>query len=229
MPIIIMLLIVLSFGISFECRAGEIKPYSCRNGLFPSEQSSLELVKVARTIKRLYFYRDDENCPGNEATCKSRNYVVAGDELIISKTVNGWACAWFHGKRHETVGWVRGDDLQFSGAETAVRPLADWAGAWSMHQDGSEIILTPKEDRLQVSGNAVWLGTVLDDGTRVAHTGELDGEMTPSGTKARLGSPEKEYECVADFTLLGRYLVVTDNTNCGGINVRFDGVYTRSR
>jgi hypothetical protein len=36
-----------------------------------------------------------------------------------------------------------------------------------------------------------------------------------------------EYDCAADFTLLGKYLVVTDNSNYGGVNVRFDGVYTK--
>ena len=36
-------------------------------------------------------------------------------------------------------------------------------------------------------------------------------------------------DCVVELTLLGKFLVVTDNGNCGGMNVRFVNVYTKSR
>jgi hypothetical protein len=33
--------------------------------------------------------------------------------------------------------------------------------------------------------------------------------------------------CTATLTLVGALLVVADNGGCGGMNVHFDGVYTR--
>jgi hypothetical protein len=222
-----LLLISTVAGAPNPVSAATIQPYSCRNGLFPAEQASLELARVTRTAKRLYFYRDEENCPNSEATCKTKNYLVGGDEVIVKKSVDGWSCAWFQGKRNETVGWMRGDGLRFLTTPPPPKP-AEWLGTWRFHEDGSEIVIRAKDDKLAVTGSSLWHGLVLDDGTQVVHTGELDGEMKPSGNRARLGSPEKEYECVVDFTLLGRYLIVTDNSNCGGVNVRFDGVYTKS-
>jgi len=35
--------------------------------------------------------------------------------------------------------------------------------------------------------------------------------------------------CMVDLTLVGRYLVVTDNNMCGGVNVRFWGIWVRSK
>jgi hypothetical protein len=36
-------------------------------------------------------------------------------------------------------------------------------------------------------------------------------------------------ECGADLVRIGDFLIVHDNMRCGGLNVRFDGVYTRTR
>jgi hypothetical protein len=51
--------------------------------------------------------------------------------------------------------------------------------------------------------------------------------MTPVNGSARLTEGTDEFSCVADFSILGKYLIVTDNNKCGGMNVRFDGVYTK--
>jgi hypothetical protein len=206
--------------------ASDIQPYSCRNGLFPSEQASLRLAKVSDKDKKLYFYDDGVNCPKNVTICKTKIYVVAGDELIVNKVSGDWACAWYNGKKSETVGWVKNCSLLYLPA-TKSPDISEWVGKWQMYQDGNEIIIGSKGDKLSVEGKAVWLGLMLDDGNRVVHTGDLDGEMTPVNGSARLTEGTDEFSCVADFSILGKYLIVTDNNKCGGMNVRFDGVYTK--
>jgi hypothetical protein len=206
--------------------ASDIQAYSCRNGLFPSEQALLQLAKVSDIDKKLYFYDDGVNCPKNVTICKTKMYVVPGDELIINKVSGDWACAWYNGKKSETVGWVKNSSLQYL---PAFKPpdISEWVGKWLTYQDGNEIFIRTKGDKLSVEGKAVWLGILLDDGNRVVHLGDLDGEMAPVDAHAKLTEGTDEYACVADFTLLGKYLIVTDNSKCGGMNVRFDGVYTK--
>jgi hypothetical protein len=206
--------------------ASDIQPYSCRNGFFPSEQASLRLATVSDKGKKLYFYDDGVNCPDNEKLCKTKMYAVAGDELIVNKVFGDWACAWYNGKNSETVGWVKNRSLLYS-PDTKPQSMSQWVGKWQMYQDGNEIVIRSKEEKLSVEGKAVWLGMMLDDGNRVVHLGNLDGEMVPEGIHAKLTEGTDEYSCVADFTLLGKYLIVTDNSKCGGMNVRFDGVYTK--
>ena len=36
------------------------------------------------------------------------------------------------------------------------------------------------------------------------------------------------YECAATFVLVGAFMIVHDNDQCGGMNVRFDGVYQKA-
>jgi hypothetical protein len=211
---------------TINVHASEIQPYSCRKGLFPSEQASLRLAKVSDNVKNLNIYDDGVNCPKNVTFCKTNMYVVAGDELIVNKVSGDWACAWYNGKKSETVGWVTNDSLQYLPASDPP-DISEWIGKWQMYQDGNEIIIRSKGNKLAVEGNAVWLGLMLDDGNRVVHLGDLDGEMNLVGVHAKLTEGTDEYACVSDFTLLGKYLIVTDNSKCGGMNVRFDGVYTK--
>lgn len=206
--------------------ASDIQPYSCRNGLFPSEQESLRLAKVSDNVKKLYFYDDGVNCPKNETICKTKTYVVSGDKLIVNKVSGEFACAWYNGKKTEAVGLVKNSSLQYLPASKPP-DSSEWVGKWQMYQDGNEVNITSKGDTLTVKGSAIWLGRMLDDGNRVVHTGDLDGEMKPVNGRAKLIDGTDEYACIADFTLLGKYLIVTDNSKCGGMNVRFDGVYTK--
>jgi hypothetical protein len=222
----IVLLVVVTIG---NANASNIELYSCRNGLFPSEQTSLKLVTPNDKIINLYFYDDSVNCPDNEQLCKTKSYVVTGDELIINKVSGEWACAWYNGKKSETVGWVRSDSIQLLPAPKSPE-MNDWVGKWQMYNDdGNEIYIRSKGDKLSVEGKAVWLGIMLDDGNRVVHLGDLDGEIVPVNSHAKLAESNDEYACIANFTLLGKYLIVTDNSKCGGMNVRFDGVYTKTK
>ncbi|MGO4475453.1 hypothetical protein AB4Z32_04280 [Massilia sp. 2TAF26] len=52
--------------------------------------------------------------------------MVPGDRLLLGKTHGEWTCAWYQGKSHETVGWVRKRDLAI---QAAAEPApADWTG-----------------------------------------------------------------------------------------------------
>ncbi|MEZ5428091.1 MAG: DUF3298 and DUF4163 domain-containing protein [Pyrinomonadaceae bacterium] len=194
----------------------------CRNGLFPKDGENFRLAKVVGgSGAKAFFYGDDgKDCPGN-ARCKTRSYVIPGDEVIVSGTYSGYACSWYQPKKgNETVGWISLDDLSMT--ETASKPaLGDWVGNWSFAENSIEIRSSEKSGFLKITGNAFWKGA----GDNI-HIGELDDEAAPTGDKLNFGG-EDEYDCRVRMQRLGRFLIVSDNLQCGGVNVTFSGVYQK--
>jgi len=193
----------------------------CRNGLFPSQQE-FHLATVATTAPRLYFFDDWNGCPQKGASCQKKGYVLPGDHLLLGKTRGEWTCAWYQGQAHETVGWVRSRDL-------AIQPdtepqAADWDGKWTIYRNRGGIGISRKGSAWYVSGNAYW-GS--GDGTNL---GYLAGELKVRGRRAHVGGAMRDdaEDCGADLVRIGEFLIVHDNERCGGLNVRFDGVYTRA-
>jgi hypothetical protein len=194
----------------------------CRNGLFPSQQE-FQVAAVGRAVPKLYFFNDWDGCPQKGATCQTKAYVVPGDRLLIGKTHGEWSCAWYQGKSRETVGWVRNNDL-VTQAQAPVQ-TAGWLGTWKQVYKGpGRIVVSHVGDTLQVDGQTRWIGQNTEN------FGELLGQLAISGRHGHLGPAigKETYECGADMTRIGEFLIVHDNGRCGGLNVRFDGLYVRA-
>jgi len=208
-----------------------IAPYSCRNGLFPgAAQFQMAKIHLPPTQKRQHFYDDIAGCPA-KATCQKKSYVVPGDQVIVAQLQNQWACVWYPGQPHETVGWIPVQSLQFLALATEF-PLTAWQGHWKIpNQPGQiEIKTHTKDDEtsLSLDGEAFWLGPTLESGDQVIHTGVASGsDLLPQGGRLHLTEGKSQYDCQMRLTLLPPYLIVHDNRNCGGMNVVFDGIYTR--
>jgi hypothetical protein len=194
----------------------------CRNGLFTSESKEFRLARVrGARAQRAYFYGDDEGCPGPAAKCRQKAYVVPGDELIVSRAFGEYVCAWYQPARGgETVGWMTASRLETS--ETNASPAAAlWLGSWEFYNNSLRITRGAKAGALRVEGEAFWHGVNPEN----VHTGEVSGEAEPASGVLSLGDDI----CRATFRLLGPYLIVDDNGDCGGANVTFDGVYRRAK
>lgn len=92
--------------------------------------------------------------------------------------------------------------------------------------------ITNKRGMMHVGGEAYWPGPDLDPDLPPRHSGEIDGKLTLLGNRARYGDDNRaRYDdyCKIDFTLVGDILIASDNSWCGGTNVRFSGVYRRVR
>lgn len=202
----------------------------CRNGLFPSllKESRLAIV-TGEAESRLYFFDDMDGCPSRGAACQSKSYVVPGDELIVGKQRGDWSCVWYAGKSRETVGWVNNRRLQY--VEASENP--DWHGKWKQYAYAGFISIAQKAGRHYVLGKTKWFGAQLPDGTQVVHLGDLGGELSVEKNFAHsgpvAGETDAQYSCMVDYVRLGRFLIVHDNKQCGGVNVSFDGVYTAAR
>lgn len=197
----------------------------CRNGAFASDAKTFGLARVKGAKgARVYFYGEEEGCPGPAAKCRQKAYVVPGDEVITSRTFGDWVCVWYQPARgRETVGWLAAESLAaVASAESA--PLASWLGTWGFYDNEVRLSRGSGAGTLSVAGEATWVG--VNPGN--VHTGELEGEAAPAGGVLTLGGTE-EFDCRATLRLVGPYLLVSDNKQCGGVNVTFDGVYRRKQ
>ncbi len=194
----------------------------CRNGFFPRESQDYSLAVVkGKKGEKVYFYGDDrEDCPKNK-NCRLKSYVVPNDEVIVSRKFGNFACVWFQPKKgSETVGWISLQNLQFL---NLLQSFSEITGNWNFYDNDIKIAKTAKPSVYKVTGNAFWKG--LGDNI---HIGELDGEAKIVGNDLKYGAEETdEYACKVTMSLVGKYLIVSDNLNCGGANVTFSGVYRR--
>jgi hypothetical protein len=97
----------------------------------------------------------------------------------------------------------------------------------------------PRPGEVKIKGEATY---GLLDPARVArgavNSGEIEGIVKPEGSSLAftMGDDKTlpytegdDYACRVRMRLLGPFLVVVDNNNCGGMNVSFTGAYRRKK
>ena len=196
----------------------------CRNGGFPTEQQRYGLATVTGA-ERLAFLDDMDGCPNEQARCRQRAHVVAGNRLLTGRAKGPYVCAFFPNRGGGSAGWVRTDRLS-SVSVDAAPPLSAWSGAWA---DGDNTItLKRKAGALTIDGAAYWPSanppaSVAPGGP---NEGELSGTIRPKANVAAYTDGETD-GCRATLTLVGPWLIAADNNQCGGANVSFSSVYRR--
>jgi hypothetical protein len=197
----------------------------CREGFFTRESDSfsLGLVKTAKG-SRAYFYDDaSEKCP-NDASCKRKAFVVAGDQVLINRVRGDFACAWFApAKGSPTIGWLRLADIDRP-AMLLDASEAAWSGEWKYGDSSISIAPHKLGGYLSISGQATWKGV----GNNV-NVGELSGRFEHKDGVLNYSDGTDENDCKARMNLLGGYLIVSDNMKCGGLNVSFSGIYRKAK
>ena len=193
----------------------------CRNGLFPSDEAEFKLAKVSG-IKgtQIHFFNDDDGCPSADAKCRMRSYLITGNQVLVSRRYGSWICSWYQPlKGSETVGWLPVESLVIS-EHPASPALEKWIGRWKYGDQSLNIRRDSKSGFLMVKGDAIWRGI----GDNV-HVGSVEARSLPQGNELIL----IEEECRVTLKLVGDYIVASDNSECGGMNVRFNGVYRKGR
>ena len=203
--------------------AARSEDLDCRNGSFPATQQSFGLAKTAGPGK-LYFLGDSDGCPNDGPACRQRTYVLPGDTLVTGRGHGAYVCAFFPNKVGGTAGWVRRDRL--TALPTATPPLEAWFGHWAYGDN--DIQLSKRGKALHVDGEAYWpsANPTPEERPGGPNIGALEGLATPQAGRIQVGDGGMEF-CKATLVLLPPFLVASDNGGCGGMNVRFDGVYRR--
>lgn len=207
-----------------------IEPYTCRNGLFPSYEGDFELSAVVSTDQKpIHFHDDDKACPEG-TSCIKKAYVVQGDTLLVAQKQAGWVCAWYFGRKSEYVGWLPAANIK-PVLPKQIPSLQDWVGLWVpiAGSDQIRIRLSKKPGEIDLKGYAVWNGGKDDDGNEIANVGDFENTATPTGSRLTVGGSKSKnpYGCIVHLQLVSGNLIVTDDGDCGGMNVRFDDVYRK--
>ncbi|MNK08002.1 hypothetical protein D3C87_259250 [compost metagenome] len=196
----------------------------CRNGSFATEQGDFALARVIGNA-RLYLLADSDGCPAKgEPACRQRSYVVAGDTLITGHAAGGYRCGFYPNAGGGSAGWVQAQRLQ--PLPVAAAPtLRDWTGHWSNGDD--TLVLGEQDGQLVVTGEAFWPSAKPTPQRPYGpNLGQIDAIARPMGTTVHFKDSD-DASCELHAQWLGDYLVVSDNSECGGLNVRFNGVYRR--
>lgn len=187
-------------------------PDWCRNGAFATDQNNLRLVRVLRRTGLLMDSGQKKGCPQAGATCAlPGSHADASDELLVNSELPGFFCAYR--PKDGDGGWIAKSDVVLAPQQPTAQPsMAAWIGQW---RDGDDRIrIAQRGKALTFDGEASWADQ---------NSGSFSGTATPKGASASV----TDDACTVTMRLLGAYLVVDDNGECGGMNVRFTGVYRR--
>jgi hypothetical protein len=144
--------------------------------------------------------------------------LAAGDVVAPYHTDGDWTCAYLQQRGGAGPGWVKTRDIRILPADPVPEPSA-WAGTWANSRD--RIRIAASNGKLHLTGEAEWHGA-----GGVVHTGDFEGDASPHGNHLHYVEAGPD-SCTIDLTLIGHYLVANDNERCGGMNVRFWGVWKR--
>jgi hypothetical protein len=203
-------------------------------------RTELAAARVRQGVNRVNF-RNSSDCSDAAAGCVRKGYVVPGNDVIVTWRTQNRACAVFISpKGAEFWGWLPNSSLAI--ATVPETPAPGWIGRWSRIE--ADIRIAPaRGGKLSISGEATY-GALDPDRVRrgAVNVGEIAGIVKPEGNALAFAMSSKgartvtvpytsagEYDCSVKMQRVGRWLLVQDNGGCGGMNVRFDGIYERAR
>ncbi len=221
-PLVPITLLALSTGLCGAARAADAD--LCRNGRFPAQETTFGLAKVVGA-PRVSLRSDSPPCPNDSDACRGHAYVVRGDTVLTGVTSGEFVCAFFPGPGGGSAGYVRNNEIA-SQPPAATTPLTAWIGTW--RNGDNSIVLSRDGARLKASGEAYWPSANPSPKDRPGgpNMGDMGGTAMPSGNTVLFASDNPD-ECRVKLTLLSPFLLAADNSNCGGMNVSFTGVYRK--
>jgi hypothetical protein len=201
--------------VSVPVCGAEIKPTeACRfpdDGWATPPGQKLLIAEVAKRATELAFCESEKGCVAYSA--------APGTPVLIYRESGDWTCGYFWANGGP--GWIRRDELHVV-SYNPQPPLKAWEGIWTGGEDRVSIRAGEEPGTLRLKGSAQWHG-----GSGNVHFGGTNGTATPDGNRMHFAESGPD-GCIIDMTLLGRYIVASDNDHCGGMNVRFEGIWKRT-
>jgi hypothetical protein len=204
-------------------------PAVARDEIIPdlAAYQNMTLARVRPGAKAI-FYHDGEvdGCPALTARCQRRAYVVGGDLVLIGPTKGSLVKAAYNDRGGQpTEGWILRSMVEPVRVPHAARSA--WLGDWTYDEASIDITAGTRPGHVKASGIATW---GAHDPERVKsggiNMGDFDDEATITGDRI-LFDDSRDGGCRVSMRLIGPYLVVADNGDCGGMNVTFSGFYRR--
>jgi hypothetical protein len=212
-------------------------PANC-NGIDWDDQRTLVVSKVTAQPRAHFIkspYDDDfkaATCPAATDACRKKSFLVTGDLVLVGKTRGEFTCVLYQSPAAKKPTWSKG--WLPSIALTPIAPMTspqmpDWTGKWSQ-PGGSITIKRGDGGKLRVEGEMTYRGA------QNVQTGEIEAQVTPKGSVVAFvddGTIPFEKtdagECRVRMQRIGPWLVVEDNSGCGGVAATFTGFYRRAK
>lgn len=201
------------------------------------EEAPLMRVRAGISRGRVHFLGEPRACPETgSCSWRRRAYLVPGDVVFAGPDVRGYRCAYFGTANGDIVsGFLPLEALEAASGGAALDPEF-LSGVWT-HLRFNPITMEPgAAGAVHAVGEGEWTGRT----PTAVHTGSFDATAHPVGDlivlrdgaatgpgEADLAGAENDDGCVVWMRRRGPYLVVHDNMRCGGLNVRFQGIYVR--
>lgn len=152
------------------------------------------------------------------------------DEARDRKLLKQWQLEWLHRVDScESKACIKEKFLSRTNLLNILAPVSSDTSKWNGYYELGEdedintsyiMIVGLKDNRLHATGLALWIG---DASAGLVHTGEIEGIGTIENGKAIFDNGF----CVAELYMSSQALIVENETGCGGMNVTFNGKYTR--
>ena len=154
---------------------------------------------------------------GFDTNAKLAEIINTGDPVVVSRVEGDWTCGYLTSRKGAAQGWVRSHDIRLLSFDPNP-PLAAWIGTWAQDENRIRIQNSKTAGKVTLDGEAYWHGLRGN-----VNSGEFSAEATPAGNHLHL----EDELCQIDLAMWGKYLLASDNNMCGGMNVRFWGVWKR--
>jgi hypothetical protein len=168
---------------------------------------------VAKSATGYFGCSTEKNCLATK--------LASGDPVLVYRADGEWTCGYLTARDGAGPGWVRSAEIRLVDIDPTP-PLTAWAGTWKGGEDSVTIKPSDKPGQLDLNGAAEWQGRA-----DVVHTGDFSGSATPAGNHVHFAEDGAE-SCTIDLTLAGQFIIASDNERCGGMNVRFQGIWKRA-
>lgn len=219
------------------CAYDPYDPKNC-NGVDWDDKHALAVAKVAAGGRAHFIkspYDDDfkaATCPAATPTCRKTSYLVNGDLVLMGRTNGDFTCVTYQSPRARKQNWTTGWLPSASLVPVAPHPsprAADWTGAWE-HPGGGIEIAKGRDGKLHITGDQV-VPTARDfhNGSVEAEAEPRDGVIAFADDGSVPFDKANEGACRVRMQRVGEFLLVEDNSGCGGASVSFTGLYRRTK
>jgi hypothetical protein len=196
------------------CGAQNKPTEACRfpyDGWATPPGQKLLIAEVAQRATLLAFCESKKGCAASSA--------APGAPVLIYRDSGDWTCGYF--SAYGGPAWILKEELRIV-PYNPQPPLKAWEGIWVGGEDRVSIRAEEKPGMLRLEGSAQWHGAGGNE-----HFGDIKGAATPDDNRLHFAESGPD-SCIIDMTLLGRYIVASDNGHCGGLNARFQGIWKRT-
>lgn len=183
------------------------------------KQIKVAYVTATTTSLAETLYSKQYSCPESDE-CKTSDQIKKNTELLVGKNYHDYTCVY---SKDVGMGWVKIEDVKIDSNQADII-LKDWVGDWGINWGGGafeKINISLSGNILSAYGEAVYVSDTQHN------FGEFSATTTPDGSVAVFKQGDSSYTCIVTTKRVGKYLLVADNGECGGMNVRFSGLYSR--